>query len=189
MFTCDYTSPYGMVRLFVEGGRLCRVELDGAQAGGMPSAAGRTEPCGEDSCAPFGRMLDAYFQGNDLRCDLDRLCLDGLSEFRKGVYAKLAEVEFGRLVTYAELARACGRRGAARAVGRALGANPLPLFIPCHRVIAAGGKLGGFGAGVEWKRRLLGHEGWTVRAVPPCGGNLAVQEATRKPTRLTVGLS
>jgi methylated-DNA-[protein]-cysteine S-methyltransferase len=61
------------------------------------------------------------------------------------------------------LAEEIGRPGAARAVGGALGRNPLPILLPCHRVVRSDGKLGGFGAGLDWKRRLLEHEGWIIQ--------------------------
>ena len=81
------------------------------------------------------------------------------SPFRRAVWAALRRIPRGRTLTYAALARRAGRPGAARAVGNACGANPLPLFQPCHRVVAAGGRLGGFSAGAAWKRRLLAGEG------------------------------
>ena len=152
-----YSSPYGLVRLFAEDGKLCRVLLGGSGAG-----AGRRE--NPDWWAPLVRALDRYFQGNGLPCNPAVLWLGALSDFQRLVYDELVKVEFGRLVSYGELASLCGRPGSARAVGAAMGANPMPLFIPCHRVVQADAGLGGFGAGVQWKERLLRHEGWTVRA-------------------------
>ncbi|TAN36131.1 MAG: methylated-DNA--[protein]-cysteine S-methyltransferase [Verrucomicrobia bacterium] len=78
--------------------------------------------------------------------------------FTARVLTALQKIPRGVTVTYGELARRIGAPRAARAVGTACGVNPLPLFIPCHRVVAAGGKLGGFSAGVEWKRFLLTKE-------------------------------
>jgi len=86
----------------------------------------------------------------------------GCTAFEQRVYRALLQVEFGRLITYGELAAQAGRPGAARAVGQAMGRNPWPIFVPCHRVVAAGGRVGGFSAGPEWKARLLEHEGWTM---------------------------
>jgi methylated-DNA-[protein]-cysteine S-methyltransferase len=71
-------------------------------------------------------------------------------------------VRFGEVVTYGELARRAGKPGAARAIGQAMGRNTLPIFVPCHRVVAADSGLGGFGAGLAWKAGLLRHEGWSV---------------------------
>lgn len=79
--------------------------------------------------------------------------------FRQAVWQVLREIPRGSLLTYGELARRAGRPGAARAAGGACGANPVPLFLPCHRVVAAGNRPGGFSAGLAWKRWLLAKEG------------------------------
>lgn len=76
------------------------------------------------------------------------------SDFFQRVWRALAEVPYGRVVSYAELARKAGKPGAARAVGTAMNRNRLPLLVPCHRVLASAG-IGGFGCGLAWKRRLL----------------------------------
>ena len=75
--------------------------------------------------------------------------------FQQRVLAELAKVRFGHTLSYGELARRAGKPGAARAVGGAMAKNPIPLVVPCHRVLAAGGKLGGFGGGLALKRALL----------------------------------
>jgi methylated-DNA-[protein]-cysteine S-methyltransferase len=89
------------------------------------------------------------------------LDLDGLSPFTAEVYRRLRRVPPGRTVSYGELARLAGRAGASRAVGHALATNPLPLLVPCHRVVASDGRLGGFSAagGLTTKLRLLTIEG------------------------------
>jgi len=71
----------------------------------------------------------------------------------------LRKIAPGQTKSYAQVARTIGRPGAVRAVGQACGANPIPVVIPCHRVLAAGGKLGGFSGGLDWKRKLLLREG------------------------------
>lgn len=90
--------------------------------------------------------------------DLD---LAGVSDFDRGVYALARTIPCGETSTYGAVAQRLGRPGAAREVGQALGRNPFPLVVPCHRVVAAGGKLGGFSAaqGAVTKRRLLEIEG------------------------------
>lgn len=85
------------------------------------------------------------------------------TDFQKLVWQTLLQVPFGAAVSYAELAEMCGKPRAARAVGNALNKNHLGIFVPCHRVLAAGGKLGGFGMGLETKRLLLQHEGVVYR--------------------------
>jgi O-6-methylguanine DNA methyltransferase len=79
--------------------------------------------------------------------------------FQRAVWRALRAIPPGQTRSYAEIARILGRPpGAARAVGQACGANLIPVLTPCHRVLAAGGKLGGFSGGLEWKRRLLARE-------------------------------
>lgn len=78
--------------------------------------------------------------------------------FQIKVWKELLKVKNGETVSYAELARRIGKPKAARAVGHALGANPLPVLIPCHRVIASNGNLGGFSAGIAFKQKLLSAE-------------------------------
>lgn len=80
------------------------------------------------------------------------------TEFQRAVWCAIADIPYGQTSTYAEIARAAGRARAVRAAGSATGANPIPLLIPCHRVIAAHGKLGGFSGGLDAKRRLLALE-------------------------------
>ncbi len=86
------------------------------------------------------------------------LPLDDQSQFRKKVLNSLQKVPFGSTLTYGELALEAGHPGAARAVGTACHYNPFPLFIPCHRVIASGGKMGGFACDLEIKKLLLEFE-------------------------------
>ncbi len=81
------------------------------------------------------------------------------TDFQKKVWHALRKISFGQTKSYGKIARAIGRPKAVRAVGGACGANPIPVLIPCHRVLAANGKIGGFSGGLEWKRRLLAREG------------------------------
>jgi methylated-DNA-[protein]-cysteine S-methyltransferase len=117
----------------------------------FPEAEARRNALGE-----LRRQLKAYFAGERVRFR-EKPDLNGLTAFQRDVLAECARVPAGRTVTYGELARRIGRPGAARAVGGALAHNPVPLVIPCHRVVAGNGKLGGFSAeqGVSLKRRLL----------------------------------
>ena len=86
------------------------------------------------------------------------LDLAGLPPFHEKVLAAARRISYGRTATYGELAARAGSPRAARAVGQAMAHNPVPLIIPCHRVLAAGGRLGGYGGGLDLKRRLLGLE-------------------------------
>ena len=84
------------------------------------------------------------------------------TDFQKSVWRALQKIASGQTKSYGEIARAIGRPKAVRAVGGACGANPVPVLIPCHRVLAADGKLGGFSGGLNWKRVLLAREGVKV---------------------------
>lgn len=86
------------------------------------------------------------------------------SPFRRKIWRVLQRIPRGKTATYADVARRAGRPSAARAAGGACGANPVPLFIPCHRVTAANGRLGGFSSGLGWKRWLLSAEGASAPA-------------------------
>jgi methylated-DNA-[protein]-cysteine S-methyltransferase len=102
-------------------------------------------------------QLDAYFAGEITSFDLP-LSPRG-TPFQQRVWAALRDIPFGETTSYGELARRIGDPKAVRAVGAANGRNPLPLVVPCHRVIGADGSLVGFGGGMDRKRWLLQHEG------------------------------
>lgn len=97
------------------------------------------------------------------------LDLDGVPEFHCRVYEAARTIPPGNTLSYGEIARRVGAPGAARAVGQALGRNPFPIVVPCHRVLAAGGKIGGFSAqgGIATKRRMLAIEGAQLNGPPP----------------------
>jgi methylated-DNA-[protein]-cysteine S-methyltransferase len=110
------------------------------------------------------RQLDEYFEGRRQVFDLD-VDLGAASPFTRSVLEATARVPAGRWDTYAGIASTIGRPGAYRAVGNALGQNPIPIVVPCHRILAAGGRIGGYGGGREHlpiKRRLLAIEGVSV---------------------------
>lgn len=115
--------------------------------------------------APFAevrRQFDAYFQGELRTFDLP-LLLTGTA-FQVRVWRLLALIPYGETRTYGEIARDLGRPTASRAVGAANGRNPLPIILPCHRVVGANGSLTGFGGGLRTKEHLLRHEGAAARA-------------------------
>jgi methylated-DNA-[protein]-cysteine S-methyltransferase len=127
------------------------------------------EPEWTEDAAPFARarrQLDAYFAGRLKAFDLD-LAPEGTA-FQLAVWRALASIPYGTTRSYGELARRIGRPRAVRAVGLANGANPLPIVLPCHRVIGADGSLTGYGGGLEAKRLLLRLEGaWPAdRRIP-----------------------
>jgi methylated-DNA-[protein]-cysteine S-methyltransferase len=102
------------------------------------------------------RSFRAYFQGKPARFDA-RLDLTGVTEFRRRALEACRKIPRGRTAAYADLARAAGSPRAGRAVGSAMANNPLPLIVPCHRVVRSDGTLGGFSSpeGIRLKRRLL----------------------------------
>lgn len=102
--------------------------------------------------------LERYFRGEAVPFDY-HLDLAAATPFQRRVWAVLLEIPYGATRTYRDVARAVGVPRGARAVGQAVGANPIPLLIPCHRVVASGGSLGGYAWGLTWKRRLLQVEG------------------------------
>jgi methylated-DNA-[protein]-cysteine S-methyltransferase len=101
--------------------------------------------------------LEAYFQGDVRAIDRVEVRTEG-TPFQREVWAALRRIPAGQTWSYKELAREVGRPKAMRAVGAANGANPVALVVPCHRVIATGGKLGGYGGGLDRKEWLLRHE-------------------------------
>ena len=130
---------------------------------GLPSAsraqAAAALDIGEKDITPgasgsLGERLRNYFVGKPVvfKEDLD---LSGATDFQKEVYQAACRIPYGQTASYGEIAAKIGKPKAARAVGQALGANPIPILIPCHRVLAAGGGLGGFSGGIETKKKLL----------------------------------
>lgn len=103
-------------------------------------------------------QLVAYFAGErvSFECEVD---MDGASAFDGKVWQAVREIGYGEARSYGWVASRIGQPRAVRAVGRALSRNPIPVIIPCHRVIRSDGSLGGFSSGAEWKARLLGIEG------------------------------
>jgi methylated-DNA-[protein]-cysteine S-methyltransferase len=104
------------------------------------------------------RELDEYFSGrrHDFDVPLDRRLSRG---YRLEVLEELSRVRFGETVTYKDLAERTGHPKASRAVGTAMATNPIPIVVPCHRVLRSGGALGGYGGGLDTKAWLLRHEG------------------------------
>lgn len=131
----------------------------------FPGGSRRTQ----DHPAPVPRPMVSWLRQTEraLKCalaggvpeDLPPLDFSSGTEFQKAVWDALREIPAGETRSYAEIARRLKRPRAARAVGGACGANPIPVLVPCHRVLAANRGIGGFSGGLEWKRRLLQTEG------------------------------
>jgi methylated-DNA-[protein]-cysteine S-methyltransferase len=156
----EMESPIGRIVLAVREGRLCALEFaprwPRRRAALRRRFGGAVFRRGGD---PWGvaRRLAAYFAG-DMEA-FAHLPLDpGGTPFQQKVWRALRRIRPGRTVSYRELARAIGVPRAARAVGAANGANPIGIVVPCHRVIAADGRLGGYAGGLTRKQWLLAHE-------------------------------
>jgi methylated-DNA-[protein]-cysteine S-methyltransferase len=146
-------TPIGPLGLTASDSALQGVMFDGRRVGVEGSSPVLDEAA---------RQLDAYFAGELVAFDLP-LELNG-SEFNRRCWLALASIPYGQTVSYGEQARRLGLgHDAARAVGAANGRNPLPVVLPCHRVIGADGSLTGFGGGLDVKRFLLEHEGALLR--------------------------
>jgi len=160
----DVNSPIGSFRIVYRGSTVLVVDLlerGNSQLGAPPEARHRRLPSSPDSPP---RQLSDYFRRKRNAFALDPEPA-GSSEFDRAIYDVLLEVPAGRTVTYGELARKAGHAGAARAVGGAMHRNPIPIIIPCHRVVGEDGGLMGFGLGLWRKRWLLDREGaWPLRS-------------------------
>ena len=156
-------SPLGVLVLESDGRALTRVRLPGEP---KPSAAGKAGDADRvRDPKPFTAViaqLEEYFAGTRRRFDLP-LAPRG-TPFQLKVWRELRRIPYGRTISYAILAHRAGNDRACRAVGAANGRNPLPIIVPCHRVIGADGSLTGFGGGIEAKRKLLKLEGAAVVA-------------------------
>jgi O-6-methylguanine DNA methyltransferase len=170
-------TPLGHLDLFFSAQGLTALEITAAEDDMSFIIPGLTHSDGEEE-AP-SRVIDwindtignlaSFFQGLPLALDDVPLDLRG-TPFQLRVWQELGKIPPGETVSYQELARRLGNPKAARAVGQACGANPLPLIVPCHRVIAANGTLGGFSSGLEHKRWLLAHEHADVEGGPGTKG-------------------
>ncbi len=109
--------------------------------------------------AELEEMLELYLSGKKVDFSHFPLDLSALSSFQKAVLKEVRKTKWGEVMSYEEIGELLGGREKARAVGQALAKNPLPIIIPCHRVIRKDGRLGGFSWGLEWKRILLQLEG------------------------------
>lgn len=146
-------TPIGKLRLVSNGDALLRVEFQGQHSSdGVP---------GEDPVLDQARrQLEEYFAGRRRHFDLPLGA--GGTAFQQAVWSSLQSIPYGELRSYRDIAETLGKPKAVRAVGAANGRNPLPIVVPCHRVVGSNGKLTGFAGGLDCKRRLLALEGIEV---------------------------
>jgi len=151
---CYMSSPIGALLLAGDDVSLHLI--------GFPEGKGRVEPESDwiESSGRFNveqHQLEEYFTGK--RREFDLLLAPTGTDFQRAVLAALQEIPYGCTCSYRHIAERIGKPKAVRAVGAANGRNPLPIVIPCHRVIGADGSLTGFGGGLAAKSWLLNHEG------------------------------
>jgi methylated-DNA-[protein]-cysteine S-methyltransferase len=153
--TVCFSSSLGMIEVESSHAGVTRVRL---------SARGRAREAGDGAALDSARRtrdeILAYLAGEQRGFSVP-IVLEG-TVFQRSVWAELQRVPYGETRTYGEVAAAVGKPRAARAVGGACGANPLPIIVPCHRIVGGSGSLVGFGGGLEMKERLLALERTTA---------------------------
>jgi methylated-DNA-[protein]-cysteine S-methyltransferase len=153
LFWDEIDTPIGGLLLVSDGVQLSEVHFQsGAGVRALSPALGRNAKALEHAKA----QLAQYFRG--ARREFDMPIAPMGTAFQRDVWRALRDIPFGETRSYSELARSLGKPNAVRAVAQANGSNPLPIIIPCHRVIGADGSLTGFGGGLEIKHWLLEHE-------------------------------
>jgi len=158
VFYTTFQSPVGPLLLAGEAQALRLVSFESGKRPTPP------QPEWKENRAVFAeviRQLQAYFRGELKEFDLP-LALEG-TKFQLLVWNALREIPYGETISYAQLARRVGNSKAVRAVGLANGSNPIPIIVPCHRVIGSDGSLTGFGGGLSTKRKLLDLENRQLR--------------------------
>jgi O-6-methylguanine DNA methyltransferase len=160
----EYPSPIGMIFVASTDRGICQVAAGmerGLFVDGLKSVYGPSVVEDAGRFRTLFRLFDRYFGGTDVACDLP-LDLRG-TDFEMAVWEVLRTIPHGEVRSYGWVARRAGRPGGARAVGNACGKNPVPIIVPCHRVIMSSGIIGGYSAGAGIKRALLDIEGACAR--------------------------
>jgi methylated-DNA-[protein]-cysteine S-methyltransferase len=166
MYYEDIETAVGPLRVGVDDqGRLRRATFLSGDHGRDPRRDW-ADAVRNGKAAAAAAQLRQYFAGERRSFDLP-LALEG-SEFQQKVWRALLEVPYGQTASYGEIARRIGMPGRARAVGRANGSNPIPVVVPCHRIIGSDGTLTGYGGGLHIKRYLLELESAAGSLPLPC---------------------
>ena len=152
-------TDLGWAAIGIEGGKVCAAALPTTRELAEFAIAdwGADEPASEEETAPFVGLVLRAVAGEEIKLD-GNVRIGVGTEFQRAVWESVSRIPKGKTLTYGELAADAGYPGAARAVGQAVGSNPIPLLIPCHRVVASNG-IGGFGGDIRLKKRLLAAEG------------------------------
>jgi methylated-DNA-[protein]-cysteine S-methyltransferase len=154
-------SPVGALLVATTPRGVCRISYDAdpeAQAERLARAYGTRVLRAPKAIDAVRRELDEYFDGRRVSFDL-QLDLTGAPEFTRTVLGELSRVPYGEVTTYGTLAAQVGSPRAARAVGTVMNRNPIPIVLPCHRVVGSSGSLVGYAGGLERKQALLRLEG------------------------------
>jgi len=165
-----FETKWGYFGLAGTKSALCRTQLPGPEPKIIESRLLKNLPDAQFDETFFKILqerITAYFEGSCVNFSPEiPVVLDGFGDFSREVLTACREIEFGQRITYSGLAQNAGRPAASRAVGSALAKNPLPLIIPCHRVLRADGKMGGFSApgGISFKKRMLALEHKAIQA-------------------------
>jgi methylated-DNA-[protein]-cysteine S-methyltransferase len=156
----------GTVRVWVTDAGVRRIDFRSDPDTPRPGEQLSSGPAPAHLAAAVSQLRE-YFSGKRREFDLP-LDLTAATPFQRKVYERLLQIPYGQVATYGEVARDIGAElGTARAVGQAVGANPIAIVVPCHRVVAADGRLVGFGGGIERKAALLRREGIDVDGSRP----------------------
>ncbi len=145
-----FESPLGPLLLAGDSNTLRRVSFESSKRSALPQADWKQNRA---AFAEVIRQLQAYFRGELKEFDVP-LAMEG-TEFQLRVWNELRAIRYGETISYAQLAERIGNPQAVRAVGLANGSNPIPIIVPCHRVIGSDGSLTGFGGGLSTKKKLL----------------------------------
>lgn len=165
-----FKTKWGYFGLAGTESGLCRTQLPGPDLKKIESKLLKNLPHAQFDATFFKilqKQIAVYFEGSCVNFSSDvPVVLDGFSSFSSKVLTACRNIRFGETISYAGLAKKAGRPAASRAVGNALAKNPLPLIIPCHRVLRTDGKLGGFSApgGISFKKRMLALEHKALKA-------------------------
>ncbi len=158
----DMQTPIGVLRLVGDEGRIERIDLPNRASEPPESSWAPSNGALPAALDEARRQIGQYFAGERRDFDLP-LSADG-TDFQRQVWAELERIPYGSTVSYGEIAERIGRPTASRAVGAANGRNPLPVVVPCHRVVGASGRLVGYGGGLDVKQALLELEGQATTA-------------------------
>jgi methylated-DNA-[protein]-cysteine S-methyltransferase len=158
-------SSLGNIVVVAREGKIIELDISNETEYELRKALMARYPDAVNATKPFRMaylLLDRYLRGQKLDFDVE-VDLSREGEFTRDILTELRKVPHGQVISYSRLAKNAGYRNAARATGQACGRNPVPIIIPCHRVIREDGTIGGFGLGLKIKERLLALEGIVLR--------------------------